>query len=97
VLGSLKPAIEVHIARSICARFGNSVLSRRVQPLVEFEHDCDGVSVAGEVDGVLELIDVCLYILFALEVAIRFESHERHGCLVLWAEHRREFLSEVPP
>jgi hypothetical protein len=33
---------------------------------VEFEHDCDGVSVAREVNEVLKLIDVCLYIPFAL-------------------------------
>jgi hypothetical protein len=41
------------------------------------------------------LIDVCLYILFALEVAIRFESHEHCGGLVLWAEHQCEFLRKV--
>jgi hypothetical protein len=46
---------------------------------------------------VLELINVCLYILFALEVAIGFESHERHGCLILWAERRHKFISEVAP
>jgi hypothetical protein len=87
VSGSLKLAIKVHIAWSIHARLGDSVLGRRVQPLAEFEHYCNGVSVFGEVDEILELVDVCLYILFALEVAIRFESHERRGCLILWAEH----------
>jgi hypothetical protein len=40
--------------------------------LVELEHNCNRVSVTREVDEVFELIDVCLYILFALEVAIRF-------------------------
>jgi hypothetical protein len=64
---------------------------------MEFEHDCDGVSVAREVDEVFELINVCLCIPFALEVAIGFKSHEHHGCLVLWAECECEFLSEVTP
>jgi hypothetical protein len=41
----------------------------------------NGVSVSGEVDEVLELVDVYLSILFALEVAIGFESHEHCGCL----------------
>jgi hypothetical protein len=54
---------------------------------VEFEYDCDGVGVSREVNEVLELINVCLYILFALEVVVEFESHEHCGCLVLWAEH----------
>jgi hypothetical protein len=65
--------------------------------LAEFEHNCDGVCVAGEVDEVLELVDVHLYILFALEVPIGFESHERRGCLVLWVERRCKFLGEVTP
>jgi hypothetical protein len=64
---------------------------------VEFEHNYDRVGVTGDVDEVLELVDVCLYILFALEVAIRFESHEHCGGLVLWAECRREFFCEVAP
>jgi hypothetical protein len=37
---------------------------------VEFEHDCNGVGVTGEVNKVLKLVNVCLYILFALEVPI---------------------------
>jgi hypothetical protein len=53
------------------------------------------VSVTGEVDKVLELLDVGLYIPFALEVAVRFEPHERCGGLVLWAEHRHKFLCKV--
>jgi hypothetical protein len=97
VLGSLEPTIEICITRSIHARLGDSVLSRRVQPSVEFEHDCDGVCVAGEVDEVLELVDVHLYILFALKVPIRFDSHECRGCLILWAERQCKFLSEVAP
>jgi hypothetical protein len=64
---------------------------------VEFEHNRNGVSITGEVDEVLELIDVHLYILFALEVAIRFESHEHCGGLILWAAHQCEFLPEVTP
>jgi hypothetical protein len=63
---------------------------------VEFEHNSDGVSVTREVDEVLELVDVDLYILFALEVAIRFEPHERCGGLILWAEHQHKFLRKVP-
>jgi hypothetical protein len=50
--------------------------------LAEFEHNRDRVSVAREGDKVLELIDVRLYILFALEVVIRFELHECCGGLV---------------
>jgi hypothetical protein len=53
---------------------------------MEFEHNCDGVGVTREVDKVLELVDVCLYIPFALEVVIGFKPHERCGGLVLWAE-----------
>jgi hypothetical protein len=44
------------------------------------------VGVTGEVDEVLELVDVGLYILFALDVAIRFKPHEHCGGLILWAE-----------
>jgi hypothetical protein len=57
----------------------------------------DRVSVTGEVDEVLELVNVCLYILFALEVAIGFELHEGCGSLILWAEHQHKFLCEVAP
>jgi hypothetical protein len=64
---------------------------------VEFEYDRDGVGVAREVDEVLKLVDVRLYILFGLEVLIGFELHEHHGCLVLWAERQCEFLHEVVP
>jgi hypothetical protein len=39
---------------------------------VEFEHDGDRVCVTREVDEILELIDVHLYILFALVVAVGF-------------------------
>jgi hypothetical protein len=55
--------------------------------LAEFEHNRYRVGVTGEVDEVLELIDVGLYILFALEVAVGFKPHERCGGLILWAEH----------
>jgi hypothetical protein len=65
--------------------------------LAEFEHYSNGVGVAREVDKVLELVYVGLSIPFALVVPVGFESHECHGCLVLWAEHRREFLGEVVP
>jgi hypothetical protein len=54
-------------------------MSCQVQPSAEFEHDCDGVSIAREVDEVLELIYVYFYIPFALEVAIGFKSHEHCG------------------
>jgi hypothetical protein len=64
---------------------------------VEFEHYCDGICVAGEVDEVLKLIDICLYVSFGLEIPIRFESHERRGRLVLWAERHRKFLREFSP
>jgi hypothetical protein len=65
--------------------------------LAKFEHYCDGVGVAGEVDKVLEFVYVGLYILFAVVVLIGFESHEHRGCLILWVEHRRKFLSEIVP
>jgi hypothetical protein len=67
------------------------------KPLVEFEHNCDGVCVSGEVSEVLKLVYVHLYIPFALVIPIGFESHECRGCLVLWAEHHCEFLSKVVP
>jgi hypothetical protein len=54
---------------------------------VELEHNCNRVSVTGEVNEVLELVDVHLYILFALEVVVGFESNECCGCFVLWEEH----------
>jgi hypothetical protein len=62
---------------------------------VEFEHNCDRVSVTREVNKVLEVIDVYLYIPFALKVAIRFKLHEGYSGLILWAEHQCEFLCEV--
>jgi hypothetical protein len=55
--------------------------------LTEFEHNHNEVSVTGEVDEVLELVDVHLYVSFALEVVIGFEPYEHCGGLVLWAEH----------
>jgi hypothetical protein len=62
-------------AWSIHTRLGNPILSRRVQPSAELEHNCDGVGVAGEVDEDLKLVNIHLYILFALEIAVRFEPH----------------------
>jgi hypothetical protein len=37
---------------------------------VEFEDDCDGVCVSGEVNEILELVDVCLYSPFALVILV---------------------------
>jgi hypothetical protein len=65
--------------------------------LAEFEHNSDRVSVTEEVNKVLELINIGLYISFALEVAVRFKPHEHCGGLVLWAEHRYKFLGKVAP
>jgi hypothetical protein len=50
-----------------------------------------------EVNKILELVDVCLYILFALEVAVRFKLHKHNGSLILWAEYQYEFLHELAP
>jgi hypothetical protein len=44
------------------------------------------IGVTREVNKVLELIDVCLYIPFALEVVIEFKLHECCGGLILWTE-----------
>jgi hypothetical protein len=65
--------------------------------LAEFEDYCDGIGVAGEVDEVFKFVDIRLYIPFGLEVIVGFESHERRGRLILWAERRREFISEFIP
>jgi hypothetical protein len=46
------------------------ILGHRVQLSVEFEYDRDGICVPGEVDKVLELIYVSLYIPFALVVLV---------------------------
>jgi hypothetical protein len=94
VPGGLKPAVEVRITWSIHARLGDSVLGCRAQPSVVFEHNCDRVHVPGEVNEVLEFVNIGLYIPFALLIPIGFESHECCGCLILWAERRCEFLSK---
>jgi hypothetical protein len=65
--------------------------------MAEFEYYSNRVRVPGQIDEILELIDVCLYILFALEVVVQLESHERSSCLILWAERHHEFLSEFVP
>jgi hypothetical protein len=46
------------------------VVSRWIQSSAEFEHYCNGISVAGEVNEVFKLINICLYIPFGLEVPI---------------------------
>jgi hypothetical protein len=38
--------------------------------MAEFEYYSDRVHVPGQIDEILELFDVCLYIPFALEVAV---------------------------
>jgi hypothetical protein len=38
--------------------------------MMEFEYNGDGVCGPGQIDKVLELIDVCLYVPFALEVSV---------------------------
>jgi hypothetical protein len=64
---------------------------------VKFKHDCDRFGVTGEVNEILKLVDVRLYIPFDLVIPIGLESHECRGCLVLRAERHREFLGEIVP
>jgi hypothetical protein len=63
----------------------------------EFEYYSNRVCVPGQINEILEPVDVHLYVPFALEVAVQLESHERGGCLVLWAERHHEFLSGFVP
>jgi hypothetical protein len=58
---------------------------------MEFEHYGNRVCVAGHVDKVLELIDICIYIVLALKIAVGFQSHEGCCCLILQAEHYHGF------
>jgi hypothetical protein len=96
-LGSLEPAVKVSVLRSVHARLCNPVLSRRVQTAAEFEYYSDRVCVPRQIDEILELVDVRLNVLFALEVVVQLESHECSSCLILWAERCCEFLSEFVP
>jgi hypothetical protein len=45
-------------------------LCRRIQALVEFQDNGDGVSITGHVDKILKFIDVRFYISLALKVAV---------------------------
>jgi hypothetical protein len=65
--------------------------------VVEFEHDSDGVCVPRQIDEVLELVNVRLYIPFAMEISVRLKPHKRSRCLVLWAERRLELLPKFVP
>jgi hypothetical protein len=82
----LKPALEIIVLWSICARLCNFVLHSGLETLVKLENYCYG-GVAKECDKLSKLISVHVDVSLPLEVPVRFEGYECGGHLILWAEN----------
>jgi hypothetical protein len=91
---SLKPALEIVVLQSICARLCDFVLRGGLETSVKLENDCNGVSIDRECDELSKLISVCINISLPLEVSVGFEHG---GHLILWAENRFEFVCKFGP
>src|ERR1700675_4204909 len=93
--GPLVPALEVVKVDGVLG-YSDVFLDDRIETSLEVHHIECGIGCSGEVDQLLEVVDVLVDGLPALVVASRYERCECDSSFVLWAELLFEVLEEGP-
>src|ERR1700675_2314231 len=93
--GPLVPALEVVKVDGVLG-YSDVFLDDRIETSSEVHDVQCGIGCSGEVDQLLEVVDVLVDGLPALVVTSRYECCERDRSFVLWAELLFEVLEEGP-
>src|ERR1700675_3889622 len=93
--GPLVPALEVVKVDGVLG-YSDVFLDDRIETSLEVHHIDGHIGCSGEVDQLLEVVDVLVDGLPALVVASRYERCECDSSFVLWAELLFEVLEDGP-